>query len=175
MPNTYTLIASNTLGASATSVTFSAIPSTYTDLVLRLSLRGDQANYSEIILLEFNGSAAANYSYTAIRANGSTADSVRGSAQTYGRVGYANSGNSTADTFGNAEIYIPSYTASQNKPFSGIGMSENNSATAGEAWITPYATLWSNTSAITSIKISPINGPNWVSGSSFYLYGIKNS
>jgi hypothetical protein len=156
-------------------VTFSAIPSTYTDLVLRLSVRGDQPNYSEIILLEFNGSAAANYSYTAIRANGSTADSVRGSAQTYGRVGYANSGNSTANTFGNAEIYIPSYTATQNKPFSGIGVSENNSSTAGEAWITPYATLWSVTSAITSIKISPINGPNWVSGSSFYLYGIKNS
>ena len=172
---TYTLISSNVLAATATSVTFSAIPATYTDLVLRLSIRGDQANYSEIILLEFNGSAAANYSYTAIRANGSTADSVRGSAQTYGRVGYANSGNSTANTFGSAEIYIPSYTASQNKPLSGIGIAENNSSTAGEAWITPYATLWSDTSAITSIKISPINGPNWVIGSSFYLYGISNA
>ena len=175
MANTYTLISSNVLGSSAATVTFSSIPATYTDLVLRISARGDQANYSEIILLEFNGSAAANYSYTAIRANSSTADSVRGSGQTYGRVGYANSGNSTVNTFGSAEIYIPSYIVSQNKPLSGIGMSENNSSTAGEAWITPYATLWSNTSAITSIKVSPINGPNWVSGSSFYLYGIKNS
>jgi hypothetical protein len=175
MANTFTLIKGETISSATTSYTFSAIPGTYTDLCLKLSLRGDQANYSEIILLEFNGSAAANYSYVAIRANGSTADSVLGSAQTYGRVGYANSGNSTASTFGNAEIYIPSYTASRNKPLSGIGVSENNSATAGEAWITPYATLWSNTAAITSIKVSPINGPNWVSGSSFYLYGIKNS
>ena len=175
MPSTYTLIKGETIASSAASYTFTAIPSTFTDLVVKLSLRGDQPNYSEIILLEFNGSAAANYSYTAIRANGSTADSVRGSGQTYGRVGYANSGNSTSNTFGNAEIYIPSYTASQNKPLSGIGMSENNSSTAGEAWITPYATLWSNTSAITSIKVSPINGPNWVSGSSFYLYGVKNA
>jgi hypothetical protein len=175
MANTYTLIEAQTLTSSAASVTFSSIPATYTDLVLRLSLRGDQANYSEIILLEFNGNAAANYSYTAIRANSSTADSVRGTAQTYGRVGYANSGNSTASTFGSAEIYIPSYTVSQNKPLSGIGISENNSSTAGEAYVTPYATLWSNTSAITSIKISPINGPNWVSDSSFYLYGISNA
>jgi hypothetical protein len=175
MANTYTLIASNTLTTTAASVTFSAIPATYDDLVLSISSRGDQPNYSEIILLEFNGSSAANYSYTAIRANSSTADSVRGSGQTYGRVGYANSGNSTSSTFGNAEIYIPSYRVSQNKPFSGIGMSENNSSTSGEAWITPYATLWSVTSAITSIKISPINGPNWVSGSSFWLYGIKNT
>jgi len=174
MPSSRTLIASQTLGTTATSVTFSAIPGTYKDLILKVSARGDQPNYSEIILLEFNGSAATNYSYTAIRANSSTADSVRGSAQTYGRVGYANSGNSTANTFGNAEIYIPSYTATQNKPFSGIGVSENNSSTAGEAWITPYATLWSVTSAITSIKISPINGPNWVSGSSFYLYGLAS-
>jgi hypothetical protein len=35
MANTYTPIASNTLGASAASVTFSAIPATYTDLVMR--------------------------------------------------------------------------------------------------------------------------------------------
>jgi len=175
MANTYALIKGETIVANTTSYTFSAIPSTYTDLCLRLSLRGDQANYSEIILLEFNGSSAANYSYTAIRSNSDTPDSVRGSGQTYGRVGYANSGNSTANTFGNAEIYIPSYTVSQNKPLSGIGMSENNSTTAGEAWITPYATLWSQTAAISSIKVSPINGPNWVAGSSFYLYGIKNT
>jgi hypothetical protein len=175
MATTFELIKGETILSATTSYTFSAIPSTFTDLCLKLSLRGDQANYSEIILLEFNGSAAANYSYTAIRSNASSPDSVRGSGQTYGRVGYANSGNSTASTFGNAEIYIPCYTANQNKPLSGIGVSENNSGTAGEAWITPYATLWSQTAAISSIKISPINGPNWVAGSSFYLYGIKNS
>ena len=41
MPSTYTLISSNVLASSAASVTFSAIPSTYTDLVVRASIRSD--------------------------------------------------------------------------------------------------------------------------------------
>jgi hypothetical protein len=51
MANTYTLIASNTLGASAASVTFSAIPSTYTDLVVRYSAASCDAAVTDIDLL----------------------------------------------------------------------------------------------------------------------------
>jgi hypothetical protein len=46
MAATYTPIASITLGATATSVTFSSIPSTYTDLILVMngSSTSDRAN-----------------------------------------------------------------------------------------------------------------------------------
>jgi hypothetical protein len=175
MANTYSLINSNILAAEASSVTFSSIPATYTDLVISISGRGIQANLTEIIVLEFNGNSSLTFSYTALRANSSTIDSVRGVSQGYGRAGYTNSGNSLSNTFGSAEIYIPSYTASRDKAISAIGMSENNSGTAGDAWIAPYALLWQDSTAITSIKISPINGPNWSVGASFYLYGISNA
>ena len=58
--NTYTLISSNVLGSSAASVTFSSIPATYTDLVLRVSARTDADDTS---LITFNGTTTG-YSKT---------------------------------------------------------------------------------------------------------------
>ena len=46
MANTYVLIASNTLGSSASQVQFSSIPQTYRDLVLRISARQGTGNAS---------------------------------------------------------------------------------------------------------------------------------
>ena len=172
MPSTYTLISSNVLGSSAASVTFSAIPSTYTDLVLRWSARdvSGAANYD--IQCEFNGSGGTSYSTTQVYGNGSGTFSNVYSSAAYGRTGYSESSDSTASTFSNDEIYIPSYTASQNKPFSSAGATENNSATS-RVLVSAMASLWRNTSAITSIKLS--SGGTFAIGSSFYLYGIKNS
>jgi hypothetical protein len=173
MPSTYTLISSNVLSSSAASVTFSAIPSTYTDLVLRVSSRSDSTGAASTIRLRFNGSSSANYSETLLSGSGSAAVSTRSSNATYMfNAGYfVDDGNgATANTFGTTEIYIPSYTAAQNKPLSGITAQEDN-ATA--ARITAEAGLWSNTAAITSIEI--ISNYNFLSTSSFYLYGIKNS
>ena len=174
MPNTYTLISSNVLSSSAASVTFSAIPSTYTDLVILYSARTDLSSSGDAVNIKFNGSSVAEYSYTTIRGNGSTATSFRSSSDT--RLTITNAGadgaTATANTFGSVEIYIPSYTASQNKPSSVFAVQENN---ATGAFINPIANLWSNTSAITSIAFTSDNAANFVSGSSFYLYGIKNS
>jgi hypothetical protein len=172
MPSTYTLISSNVLSSSAASVTFSAIPSTYTDLVLRWSARdvSGAANYD--IQCEFNGSGGTAYSTTQVYGNGSSAFSNFYSSAAYGRTGYSESSDSTASTFSNDVIYIPSYTASQNKPFSSAGATENNSTTS-RVLVSAMASLWRDTSAITSIKLS--SGGTFAIGSSFYLYGIKNS
>ena len=53
MANTYTLISSNVLSSSAASVTFSAIPATYTDLVVKTSVR--ETNNSGVMLCKING------------------------------------------------------------------------------------------------------------------------
>ena len=54
---------------------------------------------------------------------------------------------------------------------SSLGMTENNATTA---YIANYANLWQTSSAITSISLQ-VTGQNFVSGSSFYLYGISST
>jgi hypothetical protein len=57
-----------------------------------------------------------------------------------------------------------------------IGIISNEEDNATEAYIAATAGLYRNTSAITSISIDSVTTSiNLVSGSSFYLYGIKNS
>jgi hypothetical protein len=167
---TYTLISSNVLASSAASVTFSAIPATYTDLVLRISARSDTSAQTQQVWLQFNSDTSAVYSYISLNGNGATVLNAIGSSLTSTRIlGGANGNTSTASTFGNAEIYIPSYTVSQNKPIGSFGVSESN---ATSATMGVNAGLWRNTAAITSITILPSTSLNWLSGSSFYLYGI---
>jgi hypothetical protein len=170
---TYTLISSNVLASSAASVTFSAIPSTYTDLVLRVSTRGDGATNFQFINFEFNADASALYSYTSLRGNGVTVASNATSSQTLGQAYNSTNGDSaTANTFSNSEFYIPNYTSTTSKPISSFGASENNATDAG---LSANAHLFRNTSAITSIKLWSNTGANWIAGSSFYLYGISNA
>jgi hypothetical protein len=176
MPSTYTLISSNVLSSSAASVTFSAIPSTYTDLVLRVSARNDGATTTDNAKLEFNGdTSSANYSWNYLRGTGSAASASRTATGVIGyfQLNWFSNGAASvaADTFTNNELYIPSYTASQKKQFSWFNAQEDYAATAN-LWA--YALLYHSTTAISSIKITG-SSYNFVSGSSFYLYGIKNS
>ena len=173
MANTYTLISSNTLSSSAASVTFSSIPSTYTDLVLRVSARSTRAATSNNMNYRLNA-ATTNYSYTYIYGSGSSAASARGTGDTYQYLATMGSANSTTNTITSSELYIPSYTASINKLSSRVSAFENNSSTTWE--IDAGADLYSSTSAITSITLYSGEGNfSFDVGSSFYLYGIKNS
>jgi hypothetical protein len=170
MPSSRILISSQTLGSSAASVTFSSIPSTYTDLVLRMSTRSDVAsNYETAIQIN---SISTNYSMTRLVGNGATATSARYTAQSTYYMASTNGTNTTASTFSNLEFYIPNYAGSANKVASGFGVTENNSASTNVS-MAIHAELLSNTAAITQLVISAQG--NFVAGSSFYLYGLKNS
>lgn len=168
MASTYVLISSNTLSSSAASVTFSSIPSTYTDLVLRGSIRSTTAIDGQ---LTFNGTGGTVYSRTYLRGDGSTAGSARNSSTSQVTLDdiYRN-GSSTTNTFASFEIYMPSYLASQNKPISYDGADETNGTSAYRYAI---AGLFRDTTAISSLTLTFTTAA--VSGSSFYLYGIKNS
>jgi hypothetical protein len=175
MASTYTLISSNVLSSSAASVTFSSIPSTYTDLVLRFSARVDGAVGNSNGKLQFNGdTSTANYSYTFLQGNGSAASSSNNPTGVIGYIQisrYADGASATANTFSNVELYIPSYTASQKKPIYYYAAQEDNTTTA---YLFSLAGLYQSNSAISSLTITD-SSYNLIAGSSFYLYGIKNS
>jgi hypothetical protein len=171
MPATYTFIASNTLSTSAASVTFSSIPSTYTDLVLRMSPRDTQGATDSQCFIKPNSNSGTVYTDTRMTGNGSTAISTRNASNANGNVvGFYSASSATANTFGSLEVYIPNYAEAAVKQIVTFGTAESNAA---EVRLSVTGGLFNNTTAISSLLINA--GNNFVAGSSFFLYGIKNT
>jgi hypothetical protein len=165
MPENYVLLERTELNADATSVTFSNIPQTgYTDLKIVVSARTNNANNTVYLVTEFNG-VSSGYTTRDLYGTGSAAAS-RSLVNTNSPV--IPGSTSTANVFSNMEIYIPNYASNTNKSYSADSVTENNGTTAFQAM---SAILWSNTAAITSIKLTPELG-SLIAGSTFSLYGI---
>ena len=168
---TYTLISSVTAPGGSAVINFTSIPQTYTDLLLVTSPRSTRATVNkDNILLELN-SSSSNFSGRSLYGSGS------GSASSYvdtpdGYVSYAvSAAGATANTFSNISIYFFNYASSKYKSISVDGVAETN-ATAQEMGF--HGTLWSNSAAITGIKLTLTVG-TFVQYSTAYLYGISNA
>jgi hypothetical protein len=157
MPSTYEPIATQTLGSAASSVTFSSIPSTYTDLVLVAAY--ECTNNDQFLNIQFNSDTGSNYSNTNLFGDGSSATSNRTSSATAVRAAFYGSGQS------NAIVNIMNYS---NTTTNKTVVSRDNTST----FVVARVNLWRNTSAISSMVIAP-SGFNIASGSTFTLYGIK--
>jgi hypothetical protein len=168
MPNTFELIASYTVGAGgAASIDFTSIASTWTDLVIKCSLRSTSGGGE--FGVQFNG-ATTGYTDRYLQGSGSAATSGNDTSKTYIYGGEVDYSTYTSNTFSNGEIYIPNYAGSTYKSVSIDNVTENN-ATA--SWAHLSAGLWSNTAAITTVKI--MGGVTFAQYSTAYLYGVKNA
>jgi hypothetical protein len=166
MANTYTLISSVTVGSGgASSMDFTSIPQTFTDLEILVSGRTTGAGNG--INITFN-SNTSGYTNTGFQGNGTNTSYYGTYNRNAGMFGYS---GDTANSFGSTKIYITNYTNSINKSYLVDAVSENN---AVEAYMNIVSGLWSNTSAITSISLSPMAG-TLIQYSTAYLYGISNA
>jgi hypothetical protein len=169
MATSWTAIASNTVGSGGVaSVTFSSIPGTYTDLLVKCSARSDFAGVNASIYVAPNN-ASTNLSSRSLHANSTTALSASYSV-IIARDTSANT--STSNTFGNAEFYIPNYASANYKSVSLDTVGENNAST-GSILMGIQAGLWSSTSAITSLVLT--TDGNFMQYSTFTLFGVKNT
>jgi hypothetical protein len=157
--STYSTIATQTLGSAQSTVDFTSITGSYTDLVLvcdfQLSSAGGNAN------IKFN-SATGNMSQTYLYGNGSSA--LSGRFNTYS-VLYFGGGGGSANTSVNAIINIQNY--SNTNVFKSFLVRYNDTTEATVANVG----LWRSTSAITAINLATQAG-NFTAGSTFTLYGI---
>lgn len=171
MPKTYEPIATTTLGSAATSVTFSSIPSTYTDLYIV-----GQCGVSNNDYLTFrvgNGSVdtGSNYSYTWLEGYSGTASSGRSTNNPKFYIGNnASIMNNSLDYSFYINIMNYSNTTTNKTVLNRIA--SNNSSFPG---VTASVGLWRSTSAINIVTIAPDtnDGRTLISGSTFTLYGIK--
>lgn len=172
MTTTMTLIAKQTVGASgASSVTFSNIPQTYTDLKVVWSVRKIESGGSTNVQMRFNGSTSS-YSQKLLYGLGS---GTPGSASDTSEIGfmYVTDASQTANVFASTDIYIPNYASTTTYKSVSINNVTENNATSATGALT--AALWSSNSAITSIYFQVGSGAStFAEYSTFYLYGISS-
>jgi len=159
MPNTYEAIATQTLGSATASITFSSIPSTYTDLVIVVN--GIMSASENSLGMRVNGDTGSNYSSTAVYGDGVSAASLRQTSDTKMYLGRATSANNSTSL-----IYVQNYS---NTTTNKTVLSRGNST----AIVMATVSLWRSTAAITSITVSDYSSANFNTGSTFSLYGIK--
>lgn len=180
MANTYQALATVTVGSGGSStIEFTSIPQTYTDLVLMLSARTNEAGQGRsYVRYRYNSSSTASYGYLWLYGyDGNNPGGTGNTGETAGLVIVVPDANATSNTFGNCEIYIPNYTStSRFKVHSNVHVSENNSSST--YLVGQSTSLWSVTDAITSITLYAVNvgsANKFVEHTTATLYGIKNS
>jgi hypothetical protein len=160
------LIEQITLGSAQSSITFSAIPQTYTDLLIVHSIRSSRSATVDNLRLNINAQGVnVNITCRALFGDGQNTASDTLNTRAGGLISAA---NATASTFGNGYIYFPNYTSSVAKSISTDCVSEDNATNAFQSLV---ASLWNQTAAINSISLDPANG-DCVQHSSVTLYGI---
>lgn len=168
-PSSDFLIQEQILATTATTVTFSAIPSTYKHLQIRIDARTDRGAGGDQIYMTVNGDSAANYAAHTLTGNGSTvtSNSYTSSTPINTYVAWTTAASNPASVFAPSIIDILDY-ANTSKYKTVRSLTGNQDTTPR---IILISNLWQNTAAITSVSLAPVTGPNFIAGSRFSLYG----
>ena len=158
--NTYVAIASQTVSSAASSVTFSSIPATYTDLVMVV---GGIYSTAATMYLKPNSDSSDIYSFTQLYGTGSATGTSRGASpggSVLGLlVGYPSTSQCISiisiNQYANTSIYKTSLAR-----FSGAGN-----------YVVVAVGLWRSTAAINSLTLTPTAG-TISTGTVLSLYGI---
>ena len=177
MADAMTLISTTTVGSGGqATISFTSIVSTYTDLKVVYSLKPPAGDVG--IKINFNNTTSG-YSDIYLQAlnTGSTPTALAKGVNVFsGSAAYggamADSSLSSGNLFNNGELYIPNYTAAQNKAFLVSNVSE---ADRNLGFIEEISGIWSNTAAINRIDFTVNGGGNFGQYSLVSIYGIKNA
>lgn len=163
MAVTYEAITTYTAPSNQSSITFTGISQSYTDLVLVGTGKSSATGNPNIFIRVGNGSidTSANYSWTRMYGTGSTAGSSSSSNSSDGVIW----GDYTPNSFTADTIYFQNYS---NTVTYKTLLTRNNSESSVHASVG----LWRSTSAINQISLY-CPGRDIVTGSTFTLYGIK--
>ncbi len=164
MPKTYEPIATTTLSTTATSITFSSISGTYTDLLIVCNVL--PSTNQSFNLRVGNGSidTGTNYSYTRLFGNGSSASSDRGS----------NTANPWGSWGVNAQANTPLIFMTQIQNYSNTTTNKTYLTRIADdytQYVGAIVSLWRSTSAINTVSL--VSASNMNSGTNVTLYGIK--
>ena len=160
MPATYEPIASTTLGSAANSLSFTSIPSTFSDLIL---VGNWAANGVAGMEIRCNSDSGTNYSMTWLLGNGSSASSSRA----------ANNTVLNSNIYGTTNGRVSAVVQFMSYANTSVNKTVLFAGGAADQIVNRSVGLWRNTAAISSITISIFSSVNYASGSTFSLFGVK--
>ena len=160
---TYDLIASQTLGSAASSITFSSIAASWTDLRVVLIFQGGAANSSRYY---FNNDTTALYSQNYMYGDGTS--TATGSINNQSYLYMSTSLGAPTTNFALVTIDVFSYAGSTYKTVLETISDDRN----GSGMVYRNSGLYRSTSAINRIDFT-INGTTLAAGTTASLYGIK--
>jgi hypothetical protein len=175
MANTMTLINSYTVSGSSTStIDFTSIPSTYSDLCIKFSARHTTAGGEDTPNIRFNNDSASNYYFVFGSGRGGIPVASGQNPGTSMWCGTLPGAGDTSGAFSNIEIYVPNYTSTTLKKsmrFEGM-----TSGMTGSMYQRTGGGYWNATAAaINRVTLGIVSPYNFTAGTTAYLYGIKNS
>ena len=164
MAATFEPIATQTLASAASSITFSSIAASWTDLRLVIIGTAAAANY---VTLNINSDTGANYSQTVLYGTGTGAYSLSSTGDTFmwpNTLGWS----TTIPQLITFDLF--SYAGSTYKTALVTASGERNLGNANQQ-VSSSVSLWLSTSAITAVSIGA-QGANISIGTTATLYGI---
>lgn len=165
MPATYDSLATTTLGAAASTITFSSISSGYTDLRIAIS-NYRTASGTQDICLRLNGDTTSVYSFIAIKGDGTSSTSNAFTSYPRAMLAPGSWSSSTIPAFCTVDIFSYSNTAIFKT------MLSQTAADYSANEVYHSVNLWRSTAAINSISIFNSTNVNIVAGTTVTLYGI---
>lgn len=159
------LLSTITVGAGgASTIDFTSIPQTATDICFLFSLRTSESAIQTSLRILVNG-VTTGYSNRYIAGQNNSV--INGTASTSIFGGWVNGASTTSGTFGNGTVYFPNYSSSVIKGAS-VDSSIADNANNGILYFAGGST--GSTNAITSVSFAPGTSTSFVQGSTVSLY-----
>jgi hypothetical protein len=170
----FTLIQRQTLASPASSVTFSSIPGTYTDLEIYITAASSTTGSNLATLLStFNSDSSADYAIDYVQVVAGDVGGAQEASQT--ALPTCNvATNENASTWpGICKVTIPLYSGTTFvKAVTSLNaLAENAPLVSGQRALYYIGGWWNSTAAITQIVFT-LSAGNFVTGSVFELYGV---
>lgn len=168
MAVTYEPIATANGNGSGTSISFSSIPSTYTDLRVIIQATSPGAGQYVSPAIQFNSDTAANYGQTLIWGDGSTTGSYRANSANKMYAGPQQVGvQNTNPCIGIVDIFSYANTTTFKTGLVDASVDNNGSGS-----VERLVTVWRSTSAINAITVISQGDP-FSTSTIVTIYGIK--
>ena len=176
--NSYESIQTVTLGSSASSISFTSIPSTYKHLQIRLMGQSDRATVArDGLRMRLNSDTGSNYAWHWLQGDGSSASATATTSTDKIITGeVCTTAGPGGVTFAAGVIDLLDYTStSKNKTVRFLVGDETNGVIAGTPNPLTFGSgVWLNSgTAVSTITFTPNNGTNFTTNTRFALYGIK--